>query len=151
MGPRTNNFTLKRTSGPIDSRVVFKRALNSLSDAISESNAAVEIGALPQVTIAESHLLQLFENIVGNALKYRGYWPPYIRAHSRKDGIFCEFSIEDNGIGIESQYTERVFDPYWTGTSLTTCKHIVEGYGGRIWVHSELNQGATFFFTIPSA
>ncbi len=146
-----NNFTLQRTNGQIDSRIVFKRALNTLSDAISATNAAVEIGPLPKVTIAEPHLLQLFENILGNALKYRGYWPPYIRAQSRNDGGFCEFSIEDNGIGIEPQNAERVFQPYSTGTSLTNCKHIVEGYGGRIWVQSALNEGATFFFTVPSA
>lgn len=146
-----NNFSVQRTTVTVDSRIIFKRALNTLSDAISESNAAVEIGALPRVTIAEPDLLQLFENILGNALKFRGYWPPYIRARSRSDGRFCEFSIEDNGIGIEAQHSEHVFKAHRRPvTGLSTCKQIVEGYGGRIWVESELNEGATFFFTVPS-
>lgn len=151
---------LEEGASPIESRRVFQRALNNLSGPICASSAAFEIGPFPRVQIAETDLLQVFQNIVDNAIKYRGYFPPYIRARGLNSGGFCEFSIEDNGIGIDSQHSEMIFQAYWrlhhaaypgAGIGLATCKRIVEHYGGRIWVQSELNAGATFFFTVPSA
>lgn len=142
-----------------DASEVFQRSLASLAEAVRESHAEVTCGPLPKVYIAETHLQQLFQNLIGNALKYRDETPPRIHISAvERDSSWC-FAVADNGIGIDPRYKETIFgvfkrlsnrrDYAGTGIGLAICKRIVERYGGKIWVESELGKGSTFFFTIP--
>jgi len=139
--------------------MVLQEALANLVVAIAESGAVVTQDALPMVSGDATQLTQLFQNLVGNALKFRGERPPQIHVTAvRKNGDW-QFSVADNGIGMESQYFERVFlvfqrlhtrkEYQGTGIGLAICKKVVERHGGTIWAESELGQGATFCFTIP--
>jgi PAS domain S-box-containing protein len=144
---------------PVAAATVLKHALASLAEAIRESDARVTWDALPEVYMAESHLQQVFQNLIGNALKYRSQDAPRIHVSANVRGTAWCFSVQDNGIGIDPQYKEKIFgvfkrlhhDQKYTGTGigLAICQRVVERYGGRIWVESEPGKGATFFFTIP--
>jgi PAS domain S-box-containing protein len=144
---------------PVDSCAVLKHTLSDLAEAVRESKATVEYGPLPEVFIGETHLQQLFQNVIGNALKYRKVEAPHIHISAVDEGAAWRFSVEDNGIGIDSQYKEKIFGIFkrlhrnekysGTGIGLAICQRVVERYGGRIWVESVPGQGATFFFTIP--
>jgi len=136
-------------------------ALGNLLVAIQQTNAEITASDMPLVRIRESHLQQLFQNLVGNALKYRRETcPPRICVSSKRLGEFWLFSIADNGIGIAPEYREKIFGMFQrlhsngeysgTGMGLAICQRIVERYRGRIWVESELGQGSTFLFTIPA-
>jgi two-component system, chemotaxis family, sensor kinase Cph1 len=104
--------------------------------------------------------LQLFQNMLGNAIKFRGREPPHIRLGAEQNGNECKIWIRDNGIGIHPQYAIRIFgmfrrlhtraDYVGSGLGLAICKRIVERYGGQIWVESEEGKGATFYFTLPA-
>jgi light-regulated signal transduction histidine kinase (bacteriophytochrome) len=152
---------VKNVEGPeeSDAAEVMRATLANLANAIAESSAQITCGRLPAVRIHRIHLQQLFQNLIGNALKYRAEKDPLVHiAAERKDGQWL-FSVSDNGIGIDPQYNERIFglfkrlhtgDEYsGTGIGLAICRRIVERYGGRIWVESVLRQGATFYFTLP--
>ena len=139
--------------------MVLQEALANLMVAIDESGAVVTRDALPMVSGDATQLTQLFQNLIGNALKFRGERPPKIHIGAvRKNGDW-RFSVADNGIGMEPQYFERVFLVFQrlhtrkqyqgTGIGLAICKKVVERHGGRIWAESEPGQGATFCFTIP--
>ena len=142
-----------------DSSVVLQHALSSLAEAIRECDAVVTYGALPQVNMSEAHLQQVFQNLIGNALKYRKEEPPRIHICAAPYGSGWLFSVQDNGIGIELQYKEKIFGVFkrlhrdqkyaGTGIGLAICQRVVGRYGGRIWVESEPGKGSTFFFTIP--
>ena len=135
-------------------------ALLNLSTVIDDTNAAVEVGDLPTVQIPEIHLVQLFQNLIGNGLKYRkeddpGGERPTIRiaARCQSDG-WCLFSVADNGIGIDEEYLTQIFGIFkrlhgqafeGTGIGLALCQKIVERTGGRIRVESEPGKGSTFF------
>jgi signal transduction histidine kinase len=143
-----------------DCQVVLARALTDLQVAMDESDAVVTHDPLPTVMADATQLGQLFQNLVGNAIKFRDNRCPeiHVGAERREDGYWL-FSVRDNGIGVEPEYAERIFlifqrlhtrDEYpGTGIGLAICKRIVERHGGRIWVASEPGQGATFYFTIP--
>lgn len=143
-----------------DCRDVFDRALRNLIVAIREQGATVKAGHLPTIMGDAVQLTQLFQNLIGNALKFRGPESPLIEvaAASHRDGWL--FSLRDNGIGIDSQFFERIFavfqrlhrkeDYPGTGIGLAICRKTVELHGGRIWVESELGKGATFYFTMPA-
>lgn len=130
----------------------------NLSAAIAESGAVLERGELPRIRANEMHLTQLFQNLIGNAIKYRGPEPLRIAvAAERQSDGWC-FSVQDNGRGFDMQYAKEIFQPFkrlddgggpGTGIGLAICKKIVENRGGRIWVESEPGRGATFYFTIP--
>ena len=139
-------------------RLRCKHALASLAEAIRESGATVTYDPLPEVYMGEAHLQQVFQNLIGNALKYRDEDPPriHISAAARRRVVF---SVEDNGIGIDPQYKEKIFGVFkrlhrdqkysGTGIGLAICQRVVERYGGRIWVESEPGKGSTFYFTVP--
>ena len=142
-----------------DCQTVLGQVLANLRVALEESGATVSYDPLPTVTADATQLSQLFQNLIGNAVKFRsGQLPEIHVGAARQDGEWL-FSVRDNGIGIEPQYAERVFvifqrlhmqDEYpGTGIGLAICKRIVERHGGRIWVESEPGQGSTFYFTIP--
>jgi PAS domain S-box-containing protein len=153
-----------------DCNEALARALQNLKIAIQETKAAVSTSKLPVILGDGGQLTQLFQNLISNALKFRGAEAPvvHIKAelkpvqdHGSDDASPCEwvFSIRDNGMGIEPEYHERIFiifqrlhtrDQYpGTGIGLAVCKKIVERHGGRIWLESALGSGTTFFFTAP--
>jgi two-component system, chemotaxis family, CheB/CheR fusion protein len=148
-------------SVPIDSNRVCAEILQVLSAAIQESGASVTHSQLPTVMAEEVPLRLLFQNLIGNAIKYRRPEEPakiHIQAR-RKDGLW-RFSVADNGIGIEAQYLETIFAPFkrlhgldhypGSGIGLAICKKVVERSGGKIWVESSYGQGSTFHFTLPA-
>lgn len=140
---------------------VCRTAIQNLQTSIRESDASVNVGPLPDVLADAAQLTQLFQNLIGNAIKYHNGRRPEIQVAARPNGSEWVFSIRDNGIGIESQYFERIFqmfqrlhtrDEYTgTGIGLAICRKIVERHGGRIWVESQPGEGSTFLFTIPWA
>ncbi len=113
----------------------------------------------PNVYIGEAHLQQVFQNLIGNALKYRNEERAANSHLSGNRGAAWRFSVQDNGIGIDPQYKEKIFGVFkrlhrdqkysGTGIGLAICQRVVERYGGRIWVESAPGKGATFFFTVP--
>lgn len=141
-----------------DSRAALDRALANLQAAISDRNASVLAGRLPTVMGNPLQLTQVFQNLVGNGLKFCKAQRPEIRVDAERRGDEWVFSVRDNGIGIDPQYRDRIFlifqrlhrrDEYdGTGIGLAICKKIVERQGGRIWVESEAGKGANFRFTL---
>ena len=144
---------------PASLEAPLKRAITNLRAAIEESGAAVTCDALPTVDIDEVQLTQLFQNLIGNALKFRGQAAPRIHVSASEENAEWRVAIADNGIGIEPQYFERIFMLFQrlhtmgeypgTGIGLAICKKVVERHGGRIWVESQLGRGAAFHFTLP--
>jgi light-regulated signal transduction histidine kinase (bacteriophytochrome) len=143
---------------PVDLNSVVQQVIENLRVAIDENKACVTAGELPVVPGESAHFLQLFQNLVGNALKYRGEVPPRIEISATRGEEGWRISVSDNGIGIDSKYHTRIFGVFMrlhgtsipgTGIGLATCQRVVERYGGRIWVKSERDRGATFHFTIP--
>ena len=142
------------------SRQVLDTALLDLQEAIQESSASVTQSALPDVNMDETQLKQLFQNLIGNAIKYRRPDEPLkISVTAQPSGSRWLFAVQDNGIGIEPQYFEQIFQAFkrlhgkeypGSGVGLTICKEIVESSGGRIWVESEFGQGSIFKFTLPA-
>ena len=146
-------------SAPVDANSVLETAVANLRSAIAESGAQIESTGLPQIPMRETHLLQLFQNLIGNAIKYRGKQQPTVEVSATEEQDHWLFRVKDNGIGIDSQYTDQIFglfkrlhsrqDYPGTGVGLAICQKIVERYNGRIWAESTLGQGSTFYFTIP--
>ena len=144
---------------PVDIADATARALGNLRSAIEESGAEVTCEGLPVVNAEPSQMAQLMQNLIGNAIKYRGREAPRVDVSARRNGGEWIFSVRDNGIGIDPKYAESIFavfrrlharDEYeGTGIGLALCKKIVERHGGRIWVESEAGAGATFLFTLP--
>ncbi|HEY0095745.1 MAG TPA: ATP-binding protein, partial [Archangium sp.] len=145
---------------PIDSGRALEKALANLKTLVDESEATVVQGKLPPVMADETQLIQLFQNLVGNALKFHGETPPRVLVEAEREGNEWRFTVEDNGIGIEPQYYERIFVIFQrlhgkeeyagTGIGLAICKKIVERHGGRIGLDSQPGQGTTFWFTLPA-
>ena len=156
---------------PTDAGTALDEALWNLALVINEAGATVTYDPLPTVLADPTQLMQLFQNLIGNALKFRGSEPPVVQVSAREashDGPFevsqtskaWEFSVRDNGIGIAPEYHAQIFDVFrrlhtqaeypGTGIGLATCRKIVERHGGRIWVKSERGQGSTFCFTLPA-
>lgn len=135
-------------------------ALDALQDSIEETQAKIEIGALPQVTGDSGQLAQLFLNLIGNAIKYHGGKPPIIKVSCQMNGPMIVVCVEDNGIGIEKNNLEKIFEVFKKihpasqypghGIGLAICMRVVHRHGGRIWVESDLGRGSKFFFALPS-
>jgi len=148
---------------PVDAGRALTVALGFLDVAIQENAASIVVeGMLPMVAADDVQLIQLFQNLIGNALKYRDRArPPQIVVSARRDGDWWEFQVADNGIGIEPAYLDQIFvifkrlHPHsaipGVGIGLALCKRIVERHGGRIWVESTPGVGTVFHFTLPAA
>jgi PAS domain S-box-containing protein len=152
--------TRTRTLEPTDLNAVLAQVLHSLDAAIGETGARITVDPLPTLRADASQLAQLFQNLLGNALKFRGAEPLaiHVGAQRQNDGQW-RFGVRDNGIGIDPQYFERIFlifqrlhtrkEYAGTGIGLAICKKIVERHGGRIWVESQPGRGSIFYFTLP--
>jgi PAS domain S-box-containing protein len=144
----------------LDLNLIAEKAVNNLKVAIDENKVQLLVGELPIVHGQSSHFLQIFQNLIGNAIKYRSGQLPEIRVSAaRKDSAWL-ISVSDNGIGIDPEYHDRIFGVFkrlhskeiaGTGIGLAICQRAVERYGGRIWVESQAGSGATFYFTVPIA
>lgn len=150
-----------RTFRPTNCSEVLDRALINLRSAIEEDKAEVTYDPLPTIMANDTQMIRLFQNLVGNSLKFRGSEPPRIHISAdRKDGEWL-FTVRDNGIGIDPHDADRIFVIFrrlhtakeyeGTGIGLSICKKIVELHGGRIWVESEPGRGSMFYFIIPVA
>ena len=138
---------------------VLNKVLSGLAREIEVSQATITQQSFPCVYASEVHLMQLFQNLISNAIKYRGSQPPQINISARVEGEVCRFTIEDNGIGIDRAYHEQIFGLFkrlhgkevsGTGIGLAVCQKIVERYGGRIWVEAEEGCGSRFHFELPA-
>lgn len=154
----------KVTSGPrqaplpVDTNAVVETVLDNLRSLITESGAAITQDALPSISVDETKVVQLFQNLIANAIRYHRDLLPRIHIGVADKHDHWMFSCRDNGVGIEPQFREQIFEPFkrlhgaelpGSGIGLAVCKKIVEQHGGRIWVESELGQGSTFLFTFP--
>lgn len=142
----------------VDCQKVMDQVLMNLKVAIEESKAEITNDSLPLLTADYSQLLQLFQNLISNAIKYRSHQDPKIHISASKKDKEWSFSVGDNGIGIDPKYQKRIFMIFQrlhraeypgTGMGLAICKKIVERHGGRMWVDSKLGEGSKFCFTIP--
>ncbi len=144
---------------PIASEAVFGRSLEALRFRLEETAGTVTHDPLPEVLADPAKLDQVFQNLLSNALLYRGAESPRVHVSARREGAWWVFTVRDNGIGIDPAHGTRIFKMFerlhpkheypGTGVGLAICKRIVEGHSGRIWVESEPGEGATFYFTLP--
>lgn len=144
----------------VDLNSILEGVLENLKVAIEESGAAINSDRLPAIRALPSDLAPLLQNLIANAIKYRGEAAPqiHISVSQRAEGL--RFAVADNGAGIEPEYHDKIFEVFrrlhgrkipGTGVGLAICQRVVERYGGRIWVESEAGKGSTFFFTLPRA
>jgi len=154
VGTRGDEFKVFNSEDALD------HALINLRSAIEECHAEITHDPLPEVVADESQIRRVFQNLIGNALKFRKKGvPPKIHISARKEGNEHVFSVSDNGIGIEEEYTNRIFEVFkrlhaigeyqGAGIGLAIVKRIIDRHGGHIWVESELGNGSTFYFTLP--
>lgn len=143
----------------VDAGAALDGAIDKLQYVIKESTASITRTPLPRVRVHRFQLEQLFQNLIGNAIRYRGEEAPRIQVTAEKSGDWWQFCVQDNGIGIEPQYQEQIFGMFkrlhtaaehsGTGMGLAICQRIVQRLGGRIWVESQLGRGSNFCFTVP--
>ncbi|MGB8701863.1 MAG: ATP-binding protein, partial [Thermosynechococcaceae cyanobacterium] len=143
----------------VDCAKIVQNVLTNLQVAIAQSQAIITHDPLPQVTADPSQLTQLFQNLIGNAIKFRREDPPQVHIGVEYTQRKCLFSVQDNGIGMDTQYLDKIFIIFQrlhsraeypgTGIGLAICKKIVERHGGTLWVESQLGRGSTFRFTLP--
>jgi PAS domain S-box-containing protein len=142
----------------VNCEIVLDKALFNLQASIQENGASIVRTSLPTVRAHEIRLVQLFQNLIGNAIKYRRAEPPVIHIDAEESGSEWLFSVRDNGIGIRPEYTQQIFGIFkrlhgnsysGTGIGLAICQRIVENSGGRIWVESTPGEGSRFYFTLP--
>lgn len=143
-----------------DSAQALDTALKNLEVAIRESNAAIHIGTLPVLRANPTQMVQLFQNLLANAIKFRGEQPLVIHIGAEHEGNEWHFRVSDNGIGMDPKYRDRIFGIFQrlhaarkypgTGIGLAICKKIIERHNGRIWVETEPGKGSTFHFTLPN-
>jgi signal transduction histidine kinase len=146
---------------PVDLGNVLAQVQSSLSQALHESHASVDVQSLPIVRGERALLVSLFQNLISNAIKFRSAQPPVIRLQAQRQGDEWQFSFTDNGIGVEAEYAERIFVIFQrlhtkeaypgTGIGLAMCRKIVEYHGGRMWLDISHSPGAQFRFALPVA
>jgi PAS domain S-box-containing protein len=145
----------------VDTSQVLGQTISNLQESIIENTALITNDDLPKVKADESQILRVFQNLIQNALKFKNKSElPKIHISCKKNNDFYEFSIRDNGIGMDMQYHDRVFTIFQrlhtkeeypgTGIGLSICKRIIERNGGKIWFESKVNEGTTFYFTLSS-
>ena len=145
---------------PIDCDAILKKTVENLKVDIEDCGAEITHDPLPEVLGNSTLMVQLFQNIIANAIKFRGDQPPRVHIAVEQRERDYLFSFRDSGIGFDNKYAGRIFEVFQrlhekgdypgAGIGLATCKKIVVTHGGRIWVESEPGEGSTFFFTIPS-
>lgn len=144
----------------VELRHCAEQALKNLDRAVQESRSTVALGPLPTVVGSEIHLVELFQNLFSNAIKYRSTAPVEIHVTADRLERECVVKVKDNGLGIDPEYHDQIFGLFkrlhsrsipGTGIGLAICKKIVEGMGGKIWVESELGKGCAFCFTVPES
>jgi hypothetical protein len=150
-----------RSFAPANLGAPLNAALQNLQFSIRAAHATVTHDPLPSLRVDESQIVQLFQNLIANALKFRSEHPPQIHIGARSEEGRWVFGVRDNGIGLDPQYSERIFQVFQrlhtrkkypgTGIGLAICKKIVERHGGKIWVESQPGQGSTFYFSLPAA
>jgi signal transduction histidine kinase len=148
-----------RESVEVSCAAVLEQAMANLADAVERTGATVEADELPTVSAEVPLLTAVFQNLISNAIKFRGTEPPKVRITARRDGDFWEIGVADNGIGIDPEYAERIFvifqrlhnkaDYPGTGIGLAMCRKIVEYHGGTIWLDTDVESGSRFCFTLP--
>ena len=151
--------TRAREPEPMDCEFLLNQVLSVLELYIKENKATVSHNSLPELMADNTQLAQVFQNLIINGIKFHSEEAPKIHISSERKAKEWVFSVKDNGIGIDSQYSERIFEVFkrlhnkeeypGTGIGLSICKKIIERHGGRIWVESELGKGSTFYFTLP--
>jgi light-regulated signal transduction histidine kinase (bacteriophytochrome) len=144
---------------PVDCEALVRDTLGGMQTTIAESDATIVVGDLPTVRADEGQLRQLFQNLIGNGIKFRADDPPRVEVSSERQEGAWRFNVDDNGIGIDPRHAERIFtvfkrlhtrDKYpGSGVGLSICKRLVERHGGRIWVEQSPLGGSRFTFTIP--
>jgi PAS domain S-box-containing protein len=143
---------------PIDFNQVFHIVLANCKATIDETGASITSEPLPTVHGQEPHFIQLLQNLITNGLRYRDSRPPRIYVNAERENGMWRFAVRDNGIGIAPEYHKHIFGLFkrlhsrkisGTGIGLAICQRVVERYGGKIWVESQENEGATFYFTLP--
>lgn len=144
---------------PVSMQSVLEQVKDNLKVVIDECQAQITNGPLPDITANEGQMIQLVQNLFGNALKFRRELPPKIHIAAEKGKTDWTFVVRDNGIGMDEEYKDRIFaifqrlhgrDQYpGTGIGLAVCKKIVERHNGRMWVESKVGEGAAFYFTLP--
>jgi len=144
---------------PTDSGAAVQKALANLRAAIESSNGTVTCDPLPTINADEFQLVQLFQNLIGNALKFKGAETPHVHISVNEQADTWTFGVKDNGIGIDGEYFDRIFmvfqrlhsrtDYPGTGIGLAICKKVVDRHGGRLWIESGVGSGSTFWFTVP--
>ena len=145
---------------PLRSEQIVTQALEALAGSIENTGARVQVGSMPVVLADRSNLCRVFQNLIGNAVKFTRGDDPEVSIEAERDGATWRFEIRDNGIGMDPDSTQRIFEPFrrlhgeeaypGTGIGLAVCERIVEQHGGRIWVTSELGKGSVFTFTMPA-
>jgi PAS domain S-box-containing protein len=144
----------------VDLNAVVETVMQNLKAAIDENDAAITVDPLPTLRAFQGHFIPLFQNLIGNSLKYRSEQPPSVRISFEESEDYLRFAVTDNGIGIAPEYHQKIFGPFkrlhgkdieGTGIGLAICQRVVERYGGRIWVESQDGQGSKFIFTLPAA
>ena len=145
---------------PVDCAEAMRKVVLNLKASVEQNKASITWGSLPTLHAHEIRLMQLLQNLVSNAIKYRSEAPPVIHVSAERGGPEWLFAVQDNGIGIDPEYAHEVFrifrrlhgqDYPGTGIGLAICQRIVERYGGRIWVESTPGHGSRFCFTLPAA
>jgi light-regulated signal transduction histidine kinase (bacteriophytochrome) len=146
---------------PVSANEAVQTALTNLTTTIAAAEARIDVGPLPHVPVLETHLVQLFQNLIANSVKYRQKdVRPEVRISASRTGVEWRFSVADNGIGFDPQYSDKIFGVFkrlhqrneyqGNGIGLAICARIVAHYGGRIWAESKAGLGATFYFTLPA-
>ncbi|MDQ8196880.1 ATP-binding protein [Pelagicoccus enzymogenes] len=147
--------------GTVEVSAIAGQAVSNLSALVEEESATVEVGELPLVQADEGLLVHVLQNLISNAIKYRGEEPPLVKVAAMVRGSEVEIAVQDNGRGIDAKYFSRIFEPFkrlsgpthpeGVGLGLAICQRVVEAHRGRIWVESEQGRGSVFRFTLPMA